>query len=421
MTMRRIASLMLVVVINYAGSVAAQQATTTGSQSPAVIAGGNVTITYSSMSAEEKKAFAQQIAETLVEMKVKGAPEVGPGAEQRVEQAVTGIATGASEGDQQLQQALSLLAAGNAAQATPLLRAVADNKVARIQQDTARIQKDRQEAATAYRNLGAIAGLRDPKAALDAYAKAAELDPDDAESLYWAGNLEVDHGELSSAEARLRRVLSLTAGQDGYQYWAQVGLADIKGKRGDLPGALKSYRDSLAIAERLAKADPGNAEWQRDLSVAYNKVGDVLVEQGDLPGALSSYQASHDIFDRLAKSDPGNAGWQRDLSVSHNEIGDVQVEQGNLPAALSSYQASHDIFDRLAKSDPGNAGWQRDLALSFGRVAMVVAAQGDSPGALLAYRQGREIIVQISKQSPDNARLHNDLVWFDAQIGAKAK
>ena len=74
-------------------------------------------------------------------MKVKGAPEVGPGAEQRVEQAVTGIAKGASEGDEQLQQALSLLAAGNAAQATPLLKAVADKK-------TARIQKDRKEAAT---------------------------------------------------------------------------------------------------------------------------------------------------------------------------------------------------------------------------------------------------------------------------------
>lgn len=137
-------------------------------------------------------------------MQVRGAPQVGPSAAQRVEQAVTGIAKGASEGDEQLQQALSLLAAGNAAQATPLLKAVAETK-------TAQIQKDRKEAATAYRNLGAIAGLRDPKAALDAYANAANLDPDDAESLYWAGFLEIGHGELSSAEARLKRVLSLTA------------------------------------------------------------------------------------------------------------------------------------------------------------------------------------------------------------------
>ena len=41
------------------------------------------------------------------------------------------------------------------------------------------------------------------------------------------------------------------------------------------------------------------------------------VAQGNLPAALDAYQASLAIRDRLAKADPGNAGWQRDLSVSH--------------------------------------------------------------------------------------------------------
>ena len=58
------------------------------------------------------------------------------------------------------------------------------------------------------------------------------------------------------------------------------------------------------------------------------------VAQGILPAALIAYQASLTIGDRLAKADPGNTGWQRDLSVSYDKIGDVQVAQGNLPAAL---------------------------------------------------------------------------------------
>ncbi len=89
------------------------------------------------------------------------------------------------------------------------------------------------------------------------------------------------------------------------------------GGPGKLPGALTAYRDSLAIAERLAKADPGNAGWQRDLSVSYNKVGDVLVAQGNLPEALTAYRDGLAISERLAKADPGNAGWQRDLSVTY--------------------------------------------------------------------------------------------------------
>src|SRR3954467_882144 len=66
------------------------------------------------------------------------------------------------------------------------------------------------------------------------------------------------------------------------------------------------------IAERLARADPANAGWQRNLSVSYNKIGDVLVAQGNLPEALKAYRDSRDIAERLARADPANAGWQRD-------------------------------------------------------------------------------------------------------------
>jgi hypothetical protein len=38
--------------------------------------------------------------------------------------------------------------------------------------------------------------------------------------------------------------------------------------QGNLPEALKSFRDSLAVMDRLAKAAPGNAVWQRDFIVS---------------------------------------------------------------------------------------------------------------------------------------------------------
>jgi tetratricopeptide (TPR) repeat protein len=87
--------------------------------------------------------------------------------------------------------------------------------------------------------------------------------------------------------------------------------------------------------------------------VSYNYVGNVLVAQGNLPEALKSYRDDNAIMEHLAKSDPGNAGWQRDLSVSYEKIGDVLVAQGNLPEALKSYRDDNAIMERLAKSDPG--------------------------------------------------------------------
>ena len=48
-------------------------------------------------------------------------------------------------------------------------------------------------------------------------------------------------------------------------------VGDVQVAQGDLAGALKSYRDSLAIIERLAQSDPGNSRWQRDLSVVVRR------------------------------------------------------------------------------------------------------------------------------------------------------
>jgi hypothetical protein len=42
------------------------------------------------------------------------------------------------------------------------------------------------------------------------------------------------------------------------------------------------------------------------------------------------------IADRLAKADPNNAGWQRGLFVSHERV--VLVAQGNLLEALKAYR-----------------------------------------------------------------------------------
>ena len=214
-------------------------------------------------------------------------------------------------------------------------------------------------------------------------------------------------------------------------YWAPMGLAMSRRTKGTCP-CVARLSSRLAIAD-FAKADPNNAGWQRDLSVSYDRVGDVLVAQGNLPEALKSYQGSLAIADRLAKADPNNAGWQRDLSVSYNKVGDVLVAQGNLPEALKStraasrfetgsprptrttragsaisrspiqggdvlvaqgnlpealksYQGSLAIADRLAKADPNNAGWQRDLSVSYNRVGDVLVAQGNLPEALKSYQ-----------------------------------
>jgi hypothetical protein len=72
--------------------------------------------------------------------------------------------------------------------------------------------------------------------------------------------------------------------------------------QGNLAPALDNYRASLAIAERLAQADPGNAEWQRDLIVSYVKLAEIAGRAGEGAAAPAYYQAALAIAVKLQAS-----------------------------------------------------------------------------------------------------------------------
>ncbi len=195
----------------------------------------------------------------------------------------------------------------------------------------------------------------------------------------------------------------------------RVGNVLVAQGRGE--EALTAYRDSLAIRERLARADPANARWQRDLSISFEKVGDVLVAQGTGEEALTAYRDSLAIRERLARADPANAGWQRDLSVSFEKVGDVLVAQGKGEEALSAYRDSLAIAERLARADPANAGWQRDLSVSFNKVGDVLVAQGKGEEALTAYRDSLAIADRLARADPANAGWQRGLSVSFEKVG----
>jgi serine/threonine protein kinase/class 3 adenylate cyclase len=255
----------------------------------------------------------------------------------------------------------------------------------------------------------------------------AKADHERSVALDQHGEILIEQGQLPEALKAFRDSLAIRErlakqdpGNAGWQRSLSVSynqLGNVLVAQGQLPDALKVYRDSLANFERLVKQDPGNAGWQRDLSISYNYVGEVLFAQGQLPDALKAYRDSLAIRERLAKQDPGNAGWQRDLSVSYEKVGDVLIEQGQLPDALKAYRDSLAIRERLAKQDPGNAGWQRDLFVSYNNIGNVLVAQGQLPDALKAFRDSLAICERLAKQDPGNAGWQRDLSVGYEEVG----
>ena len=108
-----------------------------------------------------------------------------------------------------------------------------------------------------------------------------------------------------------------------------------------------------------------------------------LITQGDhafyhttLAEAFGHLQAAEITVQRLLKAEPDAPRSQRDLSVSYDRIGDVQRAQGDLPSALSSYKQDLEIAQKLAARDPANAQWKTDLVISLWKLASILEQHG---------------------------------------------
>ena len=344
---------------------------------------------------------------------------LSPDQQQALSGAVNATAAAAAAGDLRSQQALDLLAAGKQAEATALLQAIARDKEAQSIAKAAQAKKDALEAAAAYRNLGSIAGLADPKTAREAYQKAIELDPEDMASLQAYSHLMHSAGNLAAAEAAARMLIRLAepAGKAGSLAAGYVLMGDVFIDQGKLANALASYKVALSVLMQLATDNPGNLGRQQDVAVAHLKMGDVLSDLGDLDGALAQFQSALARMTQLLTLQPENSAWQRELATSYNRIGDALQEQGKLDAALESFHSAHAISVRLAAAEPRNAGRQRDLSVSHNKLGDVLREKGDAETALTHFRAALLLAEQLVTADPANAGRQRDLSVTYNKIG----
>ena len=144
--------------------------------------------------------------------------------------------------------------------------------------------------------------------------------------------------------------------------------------QGNLPEALKSYRDSLAIRDRLAKADPGNAGWQRDLAVSHGKFASCLPAAGREDAGEGWLGEGLEIMQRMTALSPDNATWKKDLAWFEEQIAALdaspfQEAQAQAQAAFDAGQPSKaaaaqaKLIDAVEKAERGKTGRPADRPL----------------------------------------------------------
>jgi tetratricopeptide (TPR) repeat protein len=187
----------------------------------------------------------------------------------------------------------------------------------------------------------------------------------------------------------------------------------------DTAAALTAAEHYQAIMAGLVASSPDNAEWQYQLSLSHNRVGDVLDVAGRYKDALANFETALAIRVKLAEREPGNILWQDALATSYNKIGDALRKLGRRGEALEAYDKSLDIRVKIAAGDPQNMRWpqwQRDLAVSFERKGIALDQLGRLEEALDAFTKSLEIRQQLAAKQ-DNAQVNRDLSVSYERVG----
>ncbi len=245
------------------------------------------------------------------------------------------------------------------------------------------------------------------------YEEITELDP----SVHWdwveLGRLYMAAGRLVSA-AHAAQKATETARDDRDRSVAFDALGDVLFSQGYEEAALQAYRQSLAISDRLAHENPLNVDLQRDRSVLHIKIGDVLLSLGDLEGVVQAYNESIAIV----RGSQSRQGWNGPVAdrreradigirlVHEDELTSAwrrqrSITMGRLRASLSTADLSGDA----PAPRPEEVDWRLNRAVSLARIGDILLAQGDYGGAMRTYNESLALKEQLAVESPDDTQL----------------
>ena len=144
-------------------------------------------------------------------------------------------------------------------------------------------------------------------------------------------------------------------------------LGDLFVRLSDRSLALKAFDERLQVRRRLAALQPGDAKRLTDLSIAYDRVGQLVRDMGDPNRSRGYFEDALRLDRALYKVNPSRRDWQENLVFSLMRIGDLDRQVGRNRDALAPYEEALVIQRRLASDIQPSAPrerWRRCSARS---------------------------------------------------------
>ncbi len=198
---------------------------------------------------------------------------------------------------------------------------------------------------------------------------------------------------------------------------ASLDLGDLTNEIGDQQDALKAYRESLAIHQKLAEANPTVTEYQRGLGNCYISIAAVLRSTGELVAALKAFESASEIFQRLADTNASVADFRSRLAFSHNRRGAALRVMGRHAESEAELRRALALYQKLIADNRADTQDVAYLAGSHGILASVKVDTGELAQAEPEFLRALAIQQKLADDHPAVTDFCRDLALTHMNLG----
>jgi len=213
---------------------------------------------------------------------------------------------------------------------------------------------------------------------------------------------------------------------DEVRQLASALIFDVHDGIENLPGSVpirqELVRRALGYFDRLAVEETYNADLQRELASAYEKLGSVLGQPfssnlGESMAALESYQKALTIRERVAALTPGNRRLDFELWSSYFNVAELLRETGQTGRAMRMNRLAVEKAEEHLRTAPNDSEAIRAGARSAVGLSTTLTHAGRLDEALVAARRALELDERLLKLNPSNGAAANDVAVDLGRIG----
>ncbi len=161
-------------------------------------------------------------------------------------------------------------------------------------------------------------------------------------------------GPLMAADASNPKIRS----ERSIEY-QDLGL--LQDSMGDLSSALDSFKEFRRLRLGILRSNPDYPHIQRSCGMSTSMFARALYRAGDFRAAVPTLQEGIRFFELASKDDMGAT---RELAVARQMLGDILLSDHDLPGAAAAYAQASAVLEAMAAADPQNTLLRLDLAAS---------------------------------------------------------